>query len=227
MGIVKYGNAWESYPMEKEKWGITVDGELRGLLKVHDVYNELPSFMKSADLVFIDPPYNQSAYNAYQTKAGLNGYIDDFVKYQNRLMECIDEISPDTLYVESPKGKEHKVWLNLMNERYEHIQIWHCKYYKSGDCYIIRASNKGEIDFDYTGMDEEDVVFKLCEIEDYHCIGDLNMGMGLVALASFKVGKMFVGTEINKRRIANSWKSIMKHVKKSRFLPNIEIGEIK
>ena len=79
---------------------------------------------------------------------------------------------------------------------------------------IIRASNEVELDYNYTGMDEENVIMKMCEIEDFHCVGDLNMGLGLVALGAFRAGKNFVGTEINPRRLANALQKVSKENKK-------------
>ena len=50
----EYGEAYRRYPIEK---GIAVfnDGSM---LKTHDIFNPLPSFMSQADLVFVDPPWN-------------------------------------------------------------------------------------------------------------------------------------------------------------------------
>ena len=63
----KYGDIFEKYNM---------DGEIHvgtGTVKVHDIFNPLPDFMKKADIIFCDPPYNKSALSSYYTKADLKG----------------------------------------------------------------------------------------------------------------------------------------------------------
>jgi site-specific DNA-adenine methylase len=60
-----YGNAFLQFPIEK---GIAVfkDGST---LKVHDIFNSLPKYMTKADLIFCDPPWNQSNIQSFYTKA--------------------------------------------------------------------------------------------------------------------------------------------------------------
>lgn len=57
-------------------------------------------------------------------------------------------------------------------------------------------------DYPFEGMDEEDVIAWICENVDFNCIGDLCMGRGLVGKHAFNNNKPFVGTELNKKRLA-------------------------
>jgi predicted RNA methylase len=38
--------------------------------------------------------------------------------------------------------------------------------------------------------------------EIFECVADLCMGRGLTGISAYKLGKKFVGTELNKRRLA-------------------------
>lgn len=51
-------------------------------------------------------------------------------------------------------------------------------------------------------MDEEDIIEWICKNEDYACIGDLCMGLGLVGLNAYRNGRKFVGTELNHKRLS-------------------------
>lgn len=66
------------------------------------------------------------------------------------------------------------------------------------------------IDYDFTGMDEAKVIALVGKVEQYTVMGDLCMGQGLVGLSAYDAGKPFVGTELNKRRLANLLKKLAK-----------------
>ena len=51
-------------------------------------------------------------------------------------------------------------------------------------------------------MDEEHVIDYLCQNLDFECVADPCMGLGLVGYYANKYGKRFVGTELNKYRLA-------------------------
>ena len=68
-------------------------------------------------------------------------------------------------------------------------------------CYVIRGSRKRKkLPLDY--MDEEDIIAWICEHEEYDCIGDLCMGLGLVGIHASRNGKKFIGTELNHKRLS-------------------------
>lgn len=72
---------------------------------------------------------------------------------------------------------------------------------KKNKCWIIHATNE-ITSIKFYGWDEEDVIKYICENAPYDCIGDLCMGRGLVGYHANRFGKNFVGTEINKKRLA-------------------------
>lgn len=68
------------------------------IVKVHDIFEPLPDFMKEADCIFTDMPYNLSLLNGYYTKAERTDYKSNFQCFIDRFFECIDEIKPKNLF---------------------------------------------------------------------------------------------------------------------------------
>ena len=194
----EYGGAYLKYPIPEEGYQFE-DGSI---VKVHDIFQTLPKFMKKADLMFIDPPWNLSNINSFYTKAEKEERVESFEGFYKRLFECIKEINPKTCYVEV--GKEYlSEFIQEMKHIYKYVTFYNSTYYHNKDrlCYVIRGSKKfkkPKLD----GMDEEDIIEYICENEEYACIGDLCMGRGLVGLNAYKNNKMFVGTELNHKRLS-------------------------
>ena len=194
----KYGDAWEHFPIEAgEVWGLP---QLGSRVAVHNIFDPLPDFMSKADLLFIDPPWNLGNVNTFYTKAGRSDYLSSFEQFTNVLFQRIKEVRPKTIYIEI--GKQNvDVFYKRLSALYPINQKWDVLYYRKHPTHIIRGSQSA-IDYDFTGMDEAKCIEKIAMIEDYNVMGDLCMGRGLVGMAAFKAGKPFVGTELNKRRLA-------------------------
>lgn len=191
----EYGKAYETHPVDDFTFH---DGSR---LKVHNIFDQTPDFMKQADLLFVDPPWNQGNLRSFYTK---NEDIleDTFEDFYTRLFQVIHEINPKTAYVEV--GKEHLAdFIFEMRKLFKYVTFYNSTYYKSKKnlCYIIRGSGKArgpKLD----GMDEENIIQWICENESYDCIADPCMGQGLVAFYASQAGKRFVGTEMNPKRLA-------------------------
>lgn len=80
-------------------------------------------------------------------------------------------------------------------------QGWEVTYYKKHPTWILRGGWE-MTGMDYTGIDEAECIRLIAGLETYQVVGDLCMGRGLVGLAAYRAGKPFVGTELNKRRLA-------------------------
>jgi hypothetical protein len=201
----RYGDGWEQFPIEPgEVWGLP-DGSR---VAVHDIFNPLPEFMFKADLLFVDPPWNQGNLTAFYTKADRKDY-KDFNAFTAILFERIGEIVPQVCYIEI--GNQFvDAWLKRLGGLYPYTQRWPVVYYRKYSTNIIRGSRCGLLDHDYSGMDEAQVIAESAKREVYTVMGDPCMGQGLVGLAAFAAGKPFVGTELNKRRLANLLKKIAK-----------------
>ncbi len=195
----EYGGFYKKYDMT---------GEIHigtGIVKVHDIFNPLPEFMKEADVIFTDPPYNKTALSGFYTKAGIDQKPDSFDIFVERFVECVEEISPRLLILEVGVPQTD-MFIEAFKEDYPQIVCRPSYYYgnKSQQCNIVIFSKDvipkhlRELPF----MDEEKVVEYICENTDYDCIGDLCMGLGLVGFYSNRYGKRFVGTELNPKRLA-------------------------
>lgn len=195
----EYGEAYLRHPLGQSQLAVFEDGST---LKVHNIFEPLPQFMRSADLLFIDPPWNLGNLNTFYTKADRLDYQKSFELFYKRLFECIAEISPKTCYIEV--GKEYlSEFIQEMKSVFRSVTFYNSTYYhkKNNLCYVIRGSSKrARLTLD--GLDEEDIIEWICEHDDYSCIGDLCMGLGLVGLNAHKNGKKFVGTELNHKRLS-------------------------
>ncbi|MDT8718268.1 hypothetical protein IAI10_16495 [Clostridium sp. 19966] len=207
-----YGNAYLKYPLNDKIYEFDNGSKI----KVHDIFNPLPKFMKEADLLFVDPPWNIGNLNTFYTKADKEERIQSFEIFYKRLFECIKEINPDTCYVEV--GKEHLAdFIIEMRQIFKYVTFYNSSYYHSKDkmCYVIRGSKKyKKPKLDY--IDEENIIEWICTNEDYKIIGDLCMGRGLVGLNAYKNGKKFVGTELNHKRLSVLIERIHKYSKEDK-----------
>lgn len=205
-----YGKAYERNNIDFSK-PIEVG---TGIVQVHDIFNPLPAFMHKADIIFCDPPYNISALKTYYTKAELTEKPSSYDAFIIRFFDCIDEILPDTVVIESGL-KQTAIYQSELSERYPTVMVFESWYYgnKNNKCSIIFATKKEvpECIKVMPPMDEEKVIEYLCKNLEYSCIGDLCMGQGLVAYYSNKYGKPFVGTELNYKRLAVCVERVLKN----------------
>lgn len=195
----EYGGLYKKYDMD----GIIEIGT--GKLKVHDIFEPLPDFMKEADCIFCDPPCSKANINSFYTKADRTDYQTDYMPFAERFFECIDMIQPKILFVELFNSNVD-YFVAHCDERFENIRLFETTYYhnKKNKCYVIAGTNFNGIlnELPFDGMDEENVIEWICKNIQYNCIGDLCMGKGLVGWNAFKNDKRFVGTELNKKRLA-------------------------
>ena len=202
-----YGDAIERHPINEGESAIFEDGSQ---LQVHNIFNPLPDFMRQADLIFVDPPWNLSNINTFYTKADMQERVESFESFYQRLFECIAEINPKTCYVEI--GKQYLAdFIVEMRKIYKYVTFYNNTYYhnKNKLCYIVRGSNKSKKP-SLDGLDEEKVIEWVCANEEYDVVADLCMGRGLVAVNAKKNNKIFVGTEMNKKRLAVTIEKIVK-----------------
>ena len=198
----EYGKAYEVYPVEDFTFP---DGSR---LKVHNIFDQTPDFMKEADLLFVDPPWNQGNLRSFYTK-NEDVLEDTYEDFYARIFEVIAEIRPAIAYVEI--GKEYLAdFIQEMRKLYRYVTFYNSTYYHSGKnlCYIVRGANKARPRPTLDGMDEEDIIKWVCQNETYTCIADPCMGQGLVALYASLAGKRFAGTEMNPKRLAVARKRV-------------------
>lgn len=194
----EYGGVYKKYDI--------VDGEIykikdKGEVMVHDLTKGLPEFMKKADVIFVDPPWNKGNLSTFYTKADKNYRLDSYEFFYQELFKSIKEIEADICFVEI--GKQYlSLFIEEMKKIYKHVIFYNSSYYHRKDsfCYIVQGSKK-RVNYKLDGIDEEDIIAWICKNIDYNCIADLCMGQGLVGYHSYINGKNFVGTELNKKRL--------------------------
>jgi len=208
MSKFDYRGFYKKYDMSQEiKIGT-------GLIKVNDIFDELPAFMKSADCLFIDPPCSEGNLKSFYTKNDLEKRAS-IEKFNNRLFELIDEINPKHLFIEVFKSNFDEIFSKL-NERYGADMSFFESYYygkSSNKCWIFYAFLE-DIKFEIPILDEEKVIEFICKNLDFNCIGDLCMGKGLVGFYANKYNKKFVGTELNKKRLA----CLIEHINQNKII---------
>jgi len=165
----------------------------------------MPEFMREADTLFIDPPWNTGNVKSFYTKADQPHLDLSFLEFSARLFQRIDEIEPQFLFLEM--GKQHLAhYLIECQKRWKYVTFYNSTYYRkrTNKCYIIHACNEFRRRR-YTvleDMDEADSIAWITTNHEYQCIGDLCMGRGLVGQGAFRAGRRFVGTELNPKRLA-------------------------
>lgn len=195
--MYKYGGIYKKYNMEGDIHVGT------GILAVHDIFDPIPDFMLEADTIFCDPPGSIGCLNSFYTKAEKKMRIESFEIFHKRFWEIIEKISPRVIFIEV-FNRNKAIFIQECEKRYKNVTIYDSMYYrnKKNVCWIIQASNEPLQDLDIQGRDEEYVIKEICTNATYDCIGDPCMGKGLVAFYASKAGRKFVGTELNKYRLA-------------------------
>ncbi|GIZ08395.1 hypothetical protein [Flavobacterium sp. UMI-01] len=183
-----------------------------GIIKVHDIFDDLPGFMFEADCLFIDPPCNEGNLKSFYTKADLEKR-KSIIAFNERLFELIDKIQPKHLFIESFASNKKNI-LEKLSTRY-FVKEFTSYYYGSekNKCYIFYATVVAN-DFELPYVDEEKAIEYICQNLDFNCIGDLCMGKGLVGFYANKYGKKFVGTELNKKRLA----CLIEHINQNKII---------
>ena len=175
-----------------------------GLVQVHNIFDELPDFMKAADFLFSDPPCSMSNINSFYTKANRSDYQTSYEPFVNRFWQVVDEIKPRVVAIEIFRSNSAAM-VSEGIKRYEHFRVYNSTYYhnKKNRCQIVIFSDDVKKTlYPIEEMDEQDIIEYLCSNAEYNCIADPCMGQGLVGFYANKANKRFVGTELNEKRLA-------------------------
>jgi hypothetical protein len=194
----EYGGLYHQHNMD----GI-IDLPNNSKVQVCDLIDNMPDFMKEADVLFIDPPCSQGNLTSFYTKSDISE-TRKFDLFYNVLFERILQINPKHLFLEI-FASNYEEFLNKAKNIYKNIIIYNSYYYnnRKNKCWIFHCSNE-EIKLNpvIDNIDEEKFIKNICTNFNYNCIGDLCMGTGLVGKYAFINNRKFVGTELNKKRLA-------------------------
>lgn len=193
----EYGGIYKNYDMT----GIIETGT--GQVMVHDIYEECPEFMKQANCLFVDPPCSVGNLKTFYTKADRTDYKETYEPFVERLFHYIDEIQPEILYIEVFASNKNMI-INECQKRYKYISVDDSYYYhnRKNKCWIVRCGKAAEAEHPEKAMDESCYIKWICKNVDFNCIADPCMGRGLVGYYANLNNKKFVGTELNKKRLA-------------------------
>jgi len=195
-----YGDAWEHYPCEEgQLWGVV---EKESYVMVHNAFDPLPEFMLEADMLFLDCPWDKGNLNTFYTKAGRQDKIQNFHSFLFAMFSRVLEINPPLIYLLAGV-REHENVMSMLRELYPICQWWKIKYNGPHVCWLLRGSKIMPAEIDFTNLDQRHCLQYIADIENYNVIGDICMGQGDTAMAAYTAGKRFVGTELNRRRLAN------------------------
>lgn len=194
----EYDGSIHKYPIkEGEVWKC---GNSR--VAVNDLYKGLPDFMLQADMVFVDPPWNLGNLNSFQTKADLEERRANFDDFLGLVFDAIRKIAPKVCFIEMGL-QNYKKCEAFLKELYPFVSVYHSTYYNSSKnrCVMLRGAFT-EPTFDYEGIDEIKIIELIMKHENFTCVGDICMGRGNVGIQAFKHNKDFVGSELNRKRLA-------------------------
>lgn len=196
-----YGNKIKDFPIDVGDVYRLPDGSALSLFDIV-TGGSLPDYFKGADCIFIDPPGNTGCVKSYYKKAGIDCPVQNFTDLAEVIKRRIAEINPERIFVEA-FAQNQKYLLNIVQTLFPCVKVYNATYYHKPDCKctIIQGTQEEE-DYGFEGMDEWDVVYKLCRDVKFNCIADFFMGQGLVAEAAFTAGKKFVGSDMNPNRLA-------------------------
>lgn len=172
-------------------------------VQVCDLIDQMPEFMKEADVLFIDPPCSQGNLTSFYTKSDILA-TRKFEIFYNLLFDRISEINPKHLFLEI-FASNYDIFLEKAKSKYKNIIIYDSFYYnnRKNKCWIFHCSNEViSLNPTINNIDEEKFIKNICANFDYDCIGDLCMGTGLVGKYAYINNRKFVGTELNKKRLA-------------------------
>lgn len=193
----EYGEVYKNYDMT----GIIETGT--GKVMVHDIYEECPEFMKTADCMFCDPPCSVGNLKTFYTKADRTDYKETYEPFVERFFHYVDEIRPELLYIEVFASNKDIV-MEECKKRYPFVSIDDSYYYhnKKNKCWIVRCGKRNPAPTPEKSIDEQCYIRWICENVEFNCIADPCMGTGLVGYYANINKKKFVGTELNKKRLA-------------------------
>lgn len=198
-----YGNSWEKYPVvDRSVW---CDSKTNSkIINCNFLLEKIPSeLLSGVDLIYVDPPWQLNNYNCFITKAEKTNYIMDFNVFVNSLFSLILNVSPEVVFIEI--GKKHLYdFLRSLNgiNVYTYIDVWKITYYKKHPCYLIRGSKSKSNSFDYSGKDDAYTPELVIKNENPKYVFDPCTGQGLTAVAAMRNQVRFLGTDLNKRRLA-------------------------
>lgn len=199
-----YGDSWEKYPIENDQ--IWIEKNSNSKLMINDILKKIPEYLKEADMIYTDTPWDTGSMNSFFTKAHIKEK-HSFDELCDTVYNCIVTINPKICYLEIGKQNINK-YKDILNKLYPVVQEWNIVY-KKNPMKLLRGGHNIQ-QYDFTGLDDNDAPLIAMKNEEFNCVCDFCMGQGLTAVAAYNLQKKFVGSELNKRRLAVTIDKIVK-----------------
>ena len=201
----KYGDSWEKFSInEFEIWSAGENKMLcADIAKVTEEDMSVLLYDQKVDMVYVDPPWNQSNISSFRTKAGIKER-QDFETFINILLLKIFRHCRLVGYIET--GKQNiSMLMDKLKTYTNEILEYDVTYYGNKPSKIIRFKIGRALlkDVNLNGFDDEDTPYVAMRNEMPTSVIDFCMGRGLTARTAFSLGIQCFGIELNKRRLAN------------------------
>ena len=193
--IFRYENAHSEFPIQEgEVWKY---GD--SAISVLDITESALDCFGDADMIYADAPWGLRNVNFFYNqvkKKRLNNFSD----FYNKLFGVVKNVNAEVCYLEIGNEYLH-VYTENMRRLYNAVQKWPIKYYGKRDCWLVRGG-QDITPFDFTGFDDSKTPSHAVKIENPQCVLDPCCGKGITGIAALESGARFIGTEINKRKLA-------------------------
>ena len=202
----KYNGAIDRIQVSSDEKYI-IDGG-KGIMMVHDLFNEIPEDFMNADYVITDPPYNDSAMKSYYRKANLEPDKTANELFE-RVFDVIREIQVNSCYMEVGLSAVDYV-KSKMESIFDNVRVVDSFYYGNKPCAFVIGENEGYvIKLDEQPKDELKLIDEIISKKDGTVL-DFCLGRGAVSRTAYKHDKRFIGSELNINRFAVSLEDILK-----------------
>ena len=170
-----------------------------------DISQEIPEEMKQADCIYCKPPCSYIILTGYYHRAGqaIPPMFDAYGAYIKRFFEYIDEISPKHMYLEVTANNKD-IFIDECKKRFNFVNVDEAYYNRNRKfkCWIIRCGRTDAAPSPSKTVEVNTYIRWICKNTDFKCIADPVMQSAAVGFYSHKNERKFIGTELNKKRLA-------------------------
>lgn len=207
----QYGSAGDEIPVDFNDFAGV--GKHRVLCKDIELMKGYP-FAVRPDVVYVDPPWGSALANGFRKKASLempqrtdywNGFLPSLIRQCNA--------SKGAVFCEQGRNWANRTMMLFEAAGYHITNVWQITYYKRDPAVLFRAvfhrNPDVGFDLDLNGMDDEHT--PLAVLSRYprgSIVYDPCTGRGGTAIAAHKQKCVFLGCELNPRRLAVTLKEL-------------------
>lgn len=202
----KYNGAIDRMNITPEQTHYINNGQ--GILKCHDLFKDILPFMRNADYVVVDPPWEKGNLKCFYTKADkkLDNSFEEFI---DRIFYLLVELDVNSCYMEMGKRELEHI-TEKMRSVFPNVRVIESKYYNKYPCYFVIGEKEGyQIELEDVVKDELKVIEEIISKKNGTVL-DFCLGRGAVSRYAYKNNKKFIGTELNINRLAVSLEDIKK-----------------